>query len=80
MAGPLPNTEAIYYAYALINADGSIGRSTQTSFKYHPAGMTEKYPGITLKEHRFSDADCGIFMGSDNRYYAVLFEGEHGLS
>lgn len=70
-----PNSEAVYYAYAFMNADGSVARSVQTSFKYHPAGLTEKYPGITFKEHRFSDADCGIFIGSDNKYYAVLFEG-----
>ena len=70
-----PNTEAVYYAYARINADGSVADWSQTSFKYHPAGMTEKYPGVVLKEHRFSDADCGIFLGSDGKYYAVLFEG-----
>lgn len=70
-----PNTEAVYYAYARINADGSVASSSQTSFKYHPIGMTEKYPGVVLKEHRFSDADCGIFLGSDGKYYAVLYEG-----
>lgn len=70
-----PNTEAVYYAYARINADGSVASSTQTSFKYHPIGMTEKYPGVVLKEHRFSDADCGIFLGADGKYYAVLYEG-----
>ena len=70
-----PNTEAVYYAYARINADGSVASSSQTSFKYHPIGMTEKYPGVVLKEHRFSDADCGIFLGDDGKYYAVLFEG-----
>lgn len=70
-----PNTEAVYYAYARINANGSVASTTQTSFKYHPIGMTEKYPGVVLKEHRFSDADCGIFLGSDGKYYAVLYEG-----
>lgn len=70
-----PNTEGVYYAYAQLNADGSVVASTQSSFKYHPAGMSEKYPGITLKEHRFSDADCGVFIGSDGKYYAVLYEG-----
>lgn len=70
-----PNTEAVYYAYARINADGSVADWSQTSFKYHPAGMTEKYPGVVLKEHCFSDADCGIFLGIDGKYYAVLFEG-----
>lgn len=70
-----PNSEAVYYAYANINADGSLTNFTQSSFRYHPVGLTDKYPGVTFKEHLFSDTECGLFADKDGNYYAVLFDG-----
>lgn len=70
----LPNTDRIYYGYARVNNDGSIAGEQQTSFPYHPAGMS-KYPGVRLLTLVASGDAALVCLGSDGYFYTVMLEG-----
>lgn len=67
--------EHIYYAYATVNDDNTLSNFQQTSQRYHPAGMTSKYPGVFLKAIVVPGKDVILCVGSDNAYYLVDLAG-----
>lgn len=72
----ITGTEHVYYGYADVAlANGQMSNFVQSSFRYHPQGLTDKYPGVTLKYHMASGADVGFFLGDDGLTYAVQFDG-----
>lgn len=70
-----PDTKRIYYAYAQVDASNAVQNIKKTNNRYHPEGMTGKYPGVWLKEIVISGKDGMIANGSDGKYYFVAFDG-----
>ena len=65
----------IYYAYGTLNEDNTLTNVQQTTQRYQPAGMTAKYPGVTLKAVVVPGNDFILCLGSDNAYYLVDMAG-----
>lgn len=65
----------IYYAYGTFNDDNTLSNVQQTSQRYQPAGMTTKYPGVTLSAVVVPGQDALICLGSDGAYYLVDLAG-----
>ncbi|AFO71379.1 hypothetical protein CR5_159 [Cronobacter phage CR5] len=71
------DSQRVFYWYREFEA-GSNNLSSNyvaTAVQYVPAGMAKKYPGIELKRVVVCGDDCAIFLGTDDRYYLVMFNG-----
>lgn len=71
------DSQRVFYWYRDFEA-GSNNLSSNyvaTAVQYVPAGMAKKYPGIELKRVVVCGDDCAIFLGTDDRYYLVMFNG-----
>lgn len=68
-------TARVYYAYGGLDANNNTKDLKKTTYRYHPAGMTGKYPGVYLQAVLVSGKDGLVGLGSDNKYYLVPFNG-----
>lgn len=71
------DSQRVFYWYRdfEVGTDNLSTNFVATAVQYVPAGMAKKYPGIELKRVVVCGEDCAIFLGTDDRYYLVLFNG-----
>ena len=71
------DSQRVFYWYRdfEVGSDNLSTNFVATAVQYVPAGMAKKYPGIELKRVVVCGDDCAIFLGTDDRYYLVMFNG-----
>lgn len=70
-----PGSEMVLYWTADVNEAGAISKPVPTTVEYVPAGLKTLAPNVKFKMTTVIGDDCAIFMGTDNNYYLVMFNG-----
>jgi len=69
-----PGSEKVLYWSADI-VSNQITNASPTTARYTPAGLAAIAPGVTLSKIIAPGEDGAVFVGSDNNWYLVLFDG-----
>lgn len=68
-------SEMVLYWYCDVDPTGAVSNPTPTTVEYVPAGLKSLAPSVRFKMIVVVGDDAAVFLGTDNNYYLVMFDG-----
>ncbi|QXO09883.1 hypothetical protein pEaSNUABM38_00161 [Erwinia phage pEa_SNUABM_38] len=73
-------SEMVLYWTADVSETGAVSNPIPTTVEYVPVGLKAIAPNVKFKTVTVIGDECGIFQGTDNKYYLVMFDGTMNMA